>query len=127
MALSAYKKEKLSTQKQAVYDIYEICGGGNKNINSLYNILNRLEKSAQRVALDYANGNITTIEWDNKSDEYHKKVSLLFNNKLEGLLINGDPRGYVIKIESSVYLSKYEATKLHRDYGGYGIFCPDFY
>lgn len=40
------------------------------------------------------------------------------------VFINGDPRGYALKIKSE-YVSKHD-VKIYRDLGGYGIISPEF-
>jgi hypothetical protein len=39
---------------------------------------------------------------------------------VEGFFINGDPRGYSLKIKEKIY------PELHQDWGGYGILAPEF-
>ena len=40
------------------------------------------------------------------------------------VFVNGDPRGYALKIDDS-YVKKFN-LKIERDWGGYGIIAPDF-
>ncbi len=40
------------------------------------------------------------------------------------VFINGDPRGYALKIKSE-YVAKHN-IRIYRDFGGYGIIAPEF-
>ena len=44
-----------------------------------------------------------------------------------GFFVNGDPRGYALKIDNDKPEGKalIEAVKLHTDWGGYGILSPE--
>lgn len=44
-----------------------------------------------------------------------------------GFFVNGDPRGYALKIDNETSKGKalIEAVKLYTDWGGYGILSPD--
>lgn len=49
------------------------------------------------------------------------------NTRVPGFFINGDPRGYALKIDNEDPKGKelIEAVKLHADWGGYGILSPE--
>ena len=57
-------------------------------------------------------------ESDIKLDEILKQVQKIFDNKLEGLFINYDSRGYALKIKA-------ENSPLGQDWGGYYILSPE--
>ncbi len=42
----------------------------------------------------------------------------------KAIFINGDPRGYALKIDDT-YIREHNID-IHRDWGGYGILAPDF-
>ena len=64
-------------------------------------------------------------DFDLDSKTYLAAVQSLFNGKLKGLFINGDARGYALKIEDKVMISDYKETGLYKDWGGYGILAPE--
>lgn len=78
-----------------------------------------LEGKANRAAVDYCNGRIECEQWENIAISTKKRlIKLLGRNDV---FINGDPRGYALKIDE-------EASKQwrgYRDMGGYGILAPD--
>ena len=91
----------------------------------------RLENKAHKLAVDFCNGVIDQLEWDQKADQILTKVETILNvptgrgiiNK-KVLFLNGDARGYALKIDDE-YL-KNNNFNIHRDWGGYGIIAPDF-
>ena len=91
----------------------------------------RLENKAHKLAVDFCNGVIDQLEWDQKADQILTKVETILkvptgrgiiNKKV--LFLNGDARGYALKIDDE-YL-KNNNFNIHRDMGGYGIIAPDF-
>ena len=44
---------------------------------------------------------------------------------MKKVFINGDPRGYALKIDDK-YQDRLHKVGIHRDWGGYGIIAPDF-
>jgi len=78
----------------------------------------RLEYKARRLAVAYCNGEIDSDKWDEETLKIEKKVRSLFQTELVGFFINGDPRGFALKIESE------KNTLNYSDWGGYGILCP---
>ena len=85
----------------------------------------RLENKAHRLAVNFCNGDIDQLEWDKKADQILTKAETIFQNKANGFIfVNGDARGYALKIDDE-YL-KNNNFNIHRDWGGYGIIAPDF-
>lgn len=60
--------------------------------------------------------------YEKRTQKRENEVINIFNNKLKGLFINQDPRGYALKIKGEG--GDYDG--LHRDLGGYYILAPDF-
>ena len=83
----------------------------------------RLENKAHKLALDFCNGEIDQLEWDQKADKILTKVEAILKNK-KVLFLNGDARGYALKIDDEYIRNK--NLNIHRDWGGYGIVAPDF-
>ena len=88
----------------------------------------RLENKANRIATSYCNGDIDGEKWGKFAYETKKKLcSILGLPKgmdFYPFVVNGDPRGYALKIGSEhVFGNNWEIC---RDMGGYGIIAPDF-
>ena len=83
----------------------------------------RLENKAHKLALDFCNGEIDQLEWDQKADKILTKVEAILKNK-KVLFLNGDARGYALKIDDEYIRNN--NLNIHRDWGGYGIVAPDF-
>ena len=89
----------------------------------LCKMLFRLENKAHQLATDFCNGDINQLEWDTKGDKILAKVETILKDK-KNLLLNGDARGYALKIDDK-YIRDNNLT-IYRDFGGYGIIAPDF-
>ena len=86
----------------------------------------RLEYKAHRLAEDYCNGKIETSEWEGISDKMLSSLEKIIGKKnMNKVFINGDPRGYALKIDDK-YKDKIDKAGIVRDWGGYGIIAPDF-
>lgn len=87
--------------------------------------LRRIEHTAHRAAEAYCNGDLSTAGWEAFEAQALAKVDKLlgFTARQVPVFINGDPRGYALKIRDS-YMREHQAT-LYRDMGGYGILAPD--
>ena len=83
----------------------------------------RLENKAHGLATDYCNGDVDQIEFDTKGDKILKKVETILKDK-KHLLLNGDARGYALKIDGDFL--RINNLSIFRDWGGFGIVAPDF-
>ena len=89
--------------------------------------LRRLESEASRYALRMCNG----PEWESEEAQENAKERILdkvdkilgFRAQKVPVFLNGDPRGYSLKINDE-WMRQHNAT-LHRDWGGYGIIAPE--
>lgn len=63
------------------------------------------------------------LESDLILDGIATNVEKLFKNKLKGLFINYDARGYALKISDKVM--KQEKYNISQDWGGYGLLSPE--
>jgi len=87
--------------------------------------LRRLEVKAHSASTDRCNGLIDCEQWEEISIDIISKLIALLNPKdISEFFINGDPRGYALKIESESV--KERKLEIERDWGGYGILAPDF-
>jgi len=86
--------------------------------------LRRLEAKAHSAATDHCNGLIDCEQWEEISiDIVSKLIALLNPQDISEFFVNGDPRGYALKIESESV--KERKLEIERDWGGYGILAPD--
>ncbi len=84
----------------------------------------QLEREAHDLATDYCNGVVDYDTWERSTEYFVDAVCAAFNvDEIPGLFINGDARGYAIKIDDAV-MPEYESVGLHKDWGGYGILSP---
>jgi hypothetical protein len=86
--------------------------------------LRRLEAQAHRTAEDFCNGLIDCDRWEYISDQIHADVCKLLGSPGDDhIMINGDARGYALKIDDEAM--RLNNWQLHRDFGGYGIIAPE--
>lgn len=121
-------------KKERMYKQIEQHGGHLNAIfkTSLDNItlakrLKTLENKAHRLSEDYCNGLIESCEeWERQTEIFLKKVDKILDFKKLGdiIFVNGDPRGYALKIYDEVV--RVRGLKIYRDWGGYGILAPEF-
>jgi len=111
-----------------------------QNLNAIFNTddepiklckrLLRLENQAHRLSTNYCNGDINMDTWDSKCDQILDKLHKILGKEKcveTGLFVNGDCRGYALKL-SSDWLEGYKSKggKLYSDWGGFGIVAPEF-
>jgi hypothetical protein len=67
--------------------------------------------------------------WESFKEMIAARVNIAFGGKLAvpGFFVNGDPRGYALKIDNETPEGKalIQKTKMHTDWGGYGILSPE--
>ena len=87
--------------------------------------LRRLETKAHQLAEDYCNGLLESPAYELQAGQLLAKVDQLLHYETAGvpLLLNGDPRGYALKIDDD-YVREHNLD-IYRDWGGYGILAPD--
>ena len=94
----------------------------------LYKSLHRLEARIDRENTNDCNGTSgLTEDQETARDKrrFLKYKSLLPN--VPGLFINGDPRGYALKIHvKETQELRDKDINLYTDWGGYGILAPEF-
>ena len=93
------------------------------NAIELYKQLHRIETRAHRRMEIQCSGPEHAIKTDAEMERFEylimQIVRRLLPNESVPIVINGDPRGYALKIDLST------GEQLHRDMGGYGIIAPD--
>lgn len=99
---------------------------------SQFNRLRAIENRANWNATLYCNGNIDGDQYDETKEATFKAVAKLRDGTLPaGFFVNGDPRGYALKIDpgqsyEADYHPEYVPEGMHTDWGGYGILAPEF-
>ena len=119
-------------QKEIMYkNIYK----HGDNLNIIFNTefdnitlckkLLRLENKAHAFSTDYCNGLIDYEEWELLTNKILKKVCKILGLKNNfNVFVNGDCRGYALKIFDD-FVRK-NNLNIYRDWGGFGILAPDF-
>ena len=91
-------------------------------------MLHRFEVKASRLAMDYCNGEngVDADTWGPASDKILDALDKKIHFKAQGIpvFINGDARGYALKIDDDYTRAK--NLDIHRDWGGYGVLAPEF-
>lgn len=87
--------------------------------------LRRLEWQANDSAVKCCNGEIADEADDNIRGVIKSKLDKLLHYTEQGVpvFLNGDPRGYSLKIQDEYVRANNLA--IHRDWGGYGILAPE--
>jgi len=90
---------------------------------SLCKKLHRIECQAHRMAENYCNGDIDNDEWGTYTDKTIDRLNTIlgFRQRHIPVFINGDPRGYALKIRESYQ----PHVQIHKDWGGYIILAPE--
>lgn len=90
--------------------------------------LRRIETAAHKNAEAYCNGEYGERHYERKQDDALARLVRLLgvdddDPKRVWFTINGDPRGYALKIRDHVM--RESKLMLYQDWGGYGILAPD--
>lgn len=88
----------------------------------LWRKLRRIEGQAHKMATDYCNGDCTGEQWDAAKYKFTHEVFKAFGQLPAGFFVNGDARGYALKLDPD------DCTVpkgMHTDWGRYGILAPE--
>ena len=102
-----------------------------KDIDSLKlcRSLRRIESKAHKLMTDQCNGETKATEEEQarQEQEFLNSVDELLNFRKQNIpvFLNGDPRGYTIKVEDDYVKKVRDKTNLYSDMGGFGIICPE--
>jgi len=88
--------------------------------------LHRIEVEAHRLAEAECSRPLAEGYSERKESSILRRLDALLGFKAAGVpvFLNGDPRGYALKIEDS-YVREHN-VEIERDWGGYGILAPEF-
>lgn len=110
------------------------------SFRTLKTLENRAHRNAELYCgIEYHDGatnrwvsvNIDGEEYERRQEAIEQSVKRLFGGNLPaGFFINGDPRGYALKIDpgqsyESDFHPEYVPEGMHKDWGGYGILAPE--
>ncbi len=84
----------------------------------LWRKLVKIEREAHKAATDYCNGDIEQEDFDVEKEKATVAVRNAFGHYLPGFFVNGDPRGYALKLDNDKTTIP---EGMHKDWGGYGI------
>ena len=113
------KIEKHGRQLQAIFpavadlDPVELCKK-----------LRRIENRTNRAACEACNTQKGADEWEYWHDKAMADLDVLLILGDIPVFINGDPRGYSLKINDD-WMRDHPEIRLHQDWGGYGIIAPE--
>ena len=83
--------------------------------------LRQIETKVHRVITDACNGDTDDLTYERALQTAEGSVLRLMGFLPHGFMINTDPRGYALKIDSNEFVPQ----GMYRDMGGYGILAPD--
>ena len=97
------------------------------------NAIKMLETAQSQLNVDECNGDITDYNAQVIQKKLTARAKRLFGGKLpKGFFVNGDPRGYALKLNSDAWKvsddarENYEARPIsYTDWGGYMILAPE--
>lgn len=93
-----------------------------------------IEREAHKAAEDSCNGDIDNDQWSEIDIRLSARVAALFGGEVPlGFYINGDARGYALKLDHDAWSEHPLAAPgriidpiSYTDWGGYMILAPDF-
>lgn len=91
--------------------------------SSLYKRLHRLEAEAHTFAEKCCNEDVGDKKIERKIASILKRAEAILGVNV-AITLNGDPRGYALKIDPKIMKAK--RLEIQTDWGGYGIICPEF-
>jgi hypothetical protein len=90
----------------------------------LWRKLRRIEKRAHSFATAYCNGDIDSAEWELFTEEFTQSVAEVFGQLPQGFFVNGDARGYALKLDNEKVTIP---QGMDTDWGGYGILAAEIH
>ena len=88
----------------------------------IWRALRKVENTAHRASTAYCNGDIDSDQWETITAEIVLKVGKILGHVPNGFFVNGDPRGYALKIDPE---KGTVPNGLHTDWGRYGILAAE--
>lgn len=100
----------------------KLFGNNVPNPYATYEICLKAEKEAHRMMTKSCNGEISDEKLEKWEEKFLKRLTknLGVKEMPDGFFINGDPRGYALKMKEGTF------EGLSTDFGGYGILGAEF-
>jgi hypothetical protein len=88
--------------------------------------IHRLEIKAHQLSTDWCNGDIDSDTWEKETDKILTSLDKILYFRIHRIpvYINGDARGYALKIKDD-YVRDHNLN-IQKDWGGYGLLAPEF-
>lgn len=90
---------------------------------AFYNELLRIEQQARRLAERECSEQLPESYIEKAEASIKRDLLALIGDDVP-VFLNGDPRGYALKIDNKI-VREYKLD-IHTDWGGYGILAPEF-
>lgn len=107
-----------------------ICGKPEDEGQAIYTIFARAEDTAHRLQEYECNVGELTPSMKRKEDKIRSIIEEMLKPEFKAqFFINGDPRGYTLKLKVQGKAEKIAAELpegFYKDWGGYGILAPEF-
>jgi hypothetical protein len=120
-------KRTTKAERSAAYGdkLREIFPHATVSAPNLWDALAKLERRASRLAESACNGTTSDVAYERACNRILAELQSLLGDSpaLAHVFVNGDPRGFALKIEDE-YVSA-NNLDVARDMGGYGILCPE--
>lgn len=86
----------------------------------------KVERYTSHAAVRYCNGEISTERWEYDCGQARQAVESILGTRPPGFFVNGDPRGYALKIDNETPEGQLliATVGLQRDLGGFGLLSP---
>lgn len=95
-------------------------------LEKLYEKLLRIERKVNHRQTESCNGTIEDEKCEKLDAKDEKEILKLLPN-ISDFFINGDPRGYSLKIKDTKAKElRDQGINIYQDWGGYGILAPTF-
>ena len=122
----SHKLNKTEIRVKHLKNLEDILDVSSVEIKYVFAQLKGIEMRGHKLAEKYCNGEIDSAQWDNEIDLIKGRMrKLLSPNVLKNIHLNGDPRGYFLKIDNDYMRIIRGQCQLETDWGGYGIICPE--
>lgn len=128
---------QLDRHYAALVRLAKACGSTKADGKKMSVALLKLEQEAHKGAEDYCNGvrfndDNSDRDWQAFEDDIEARVTKIIGAEVPGFFVNGDARGYALKINDKAMRdgsivgteSRYKGVGLQTDWGGYGLLAP---
>lgn len=121
------KLNKSELRTRHLENLSSILGYSYEKTKVIFKDLKAIESNGRRAAEQYCNGDIDSDGWNKALEPIKGKLrELLPESLLKNIHLNGDCRGYFLKIDDGYTRELFKQDKrIETDWGHYGIICPE--